>query len=221
VSPDGATRWDLALVADAAATALRDERDRLEREQSTRGLDAPRELGLHPVLGAGLSRAGFGVHREVRYPAGAHQRKRSAGDRCDLVLTPSPDDVLAETGAAETLFAGSGVPPDRALWIEVKAVRQSALVSGVASEDPGYASRLSGPAVKDVAKLASDPLVACAVSLIVLFCISEDVARHDLGVWAHKCLDAGHTIGPPRLRGFDIPDRLGNQWCAVAVTQIK
>ncbi len=213
--------WDLALVADASAQALRDERDRLEREQATRGLDAPHELGLHPVLGAGLSRAGFGVHREIRYPAGAHQRKRSAGDRCDLVLTPSPDDALDEPGAAATLFAGRDCPPERALWIEVKTVRQGALVSGVASEDPGYASRLSGPAVKDVAKLAGDPHIACAASLIVLFCAGEDVARHDLGVWAHACLDAGHTIGPPRLRGFDIPDRIGNRWCAVAVTQVS
>jgi len=212
--------WDLALVADAAETALRDERDRLEAEQSTRGLDAPRELGLHPVLAAGLLRAGFGVHREVRYPAGARKRKRSAGDRCDLVLTPTPDDQLEDTASAFTLFAGAGYPPEKALWIEVKAVRQFALVSGVASEDPGYASRLTGPAVKDAVKLANDPNVPCAASLIVLFAVSEETARHDLGVWAHKCLDAGVTVAPPRLRGFTVPDRLGNRWCAVALTEV-
>lgn len=215
------TNWDLASVADAAAESLRAEADRIEAEQAALGLDAPRELGLHPVLAQGFERAGFGVHREVRYPSGAAKRKRSAGDRCDIVLTPSPNDELEDTASAFTLFAGSGYPPDEALWVEVKTVRQFALVKGVASEDPGYASRLTGPAVKDVAKLAADPHVACAASLIVLFAANEAVARHDLGVWAHKCLDARHAIDTPRLRGFPIPDRLGNHWCAIAVTEVS
>lgn len=225
MTPGAAKRWNLALVADAAAGALEKEAERLDAEQSPRGLDAPAELGLHPVIARGLERAGFGVHREVRYPAGAEARKRSAGDRCDLVLTPSPAHALEDPEGAFTLYAGSGFPPSEALWIEVKTVRQFALVKGIASENPGYAARLWGPAMKDLDKLASDDRLGPAASLLVLFAAGEEVARHDLGVWAHRALDRallrGARIEPPRLRGFPITDRLGNAWCALALTAVR
>jgi hypothetical protein len=220
VTPGAARRWDLGAVADAAATALEREAFRLDAEQSPRGLDAPAELGLHPIIERGLASAGFGIHREVRYPSGAETRKRSAGDRCDFVLTPCPAEPLEDPEGAFTLYAGSGFPPSEALWIEVKTVRQFALVKGIASENPGYAARLWGPAMKDLDKLASDDLLGPAASLIVLFAASEEVARHDLEVWAHRALDRGRPIEPPRLRGFAITDRLGNAWCAVALTRV-
>jgi hypothetical protein len=222
VSAAARRRWDLAEVASAVERALAGERDRIELEQAPRGLDAPTELGLHPVIGRGLVSHGFGVHPEVRYPSGAERnRKRSAGDRCDLVLTPSPDEPLEDPAGANTLYAGSGFPPSEALWLEVKTVRQYALVRGVASENPGYAARLWGPAMTDLAKLASDPLLGPAASLIVLFAESEKVAEHDLNVWANRAVDRGHLIEPPRLRGFPIVDRLGNAWCAVALTAVR
>lgn len=215
-------RWDLAEVASAVERSLIEQRDRIELEQATRGLDAPTELGLHPVIERGLKTHGFGVHREVRYPSDAERkRKRSAGDRCDLVLTPSSQEPLEDPAGANTLFAGSGFPPQEALWIEVKTVRQHALVKGVASENPGYAARLWGPAMMDLEKLAGDPLLGPAASLIVLFAASEDVARHDLDVWADRALDRGHGIETPRIRGFPIVDRLGNAWCAIAVTALR
>jgi len=213
--------YDLADIAEAAARALHAESDRLDEANDPRGLDAPRELGLHPLLAEGLERAGFGVHREIRYPAGAAKRKRSAGDRCDLVLTPSPGHHLADTGLAGTLYATAGLPPERACWIEVKTVRQFALVSGVASEDPGYASRLSGPAARDLKKLAADPAIQRAASMIILFARDEHTATRDLAAWAHNALDRGLPAGDQRLRGFPITDRLGNAWCAVAVTAVK
>jgi len=213
--------YDLAAIAEAAADALRAESERLDRANDPRGLDAPRELGLHPLIAAGLERAGFGVFREVRYPAGAAKHKRSAGDRCDLVLTPSPEHHLADTGLAGTLYATAGVPPERACWIEVKTVRQFALVSGVASERPGYASRLAGPAARDLRKLAADPAIRRAASMIVLFARDEQTANHDLAAWAHRALDRGLPAGDQRLRGFPVADRLGNAWCAVAVTAVR
>ena len=219
--PEADRLWDLADIAGAAERCLRAEAERLDAESAARGLDAPAELGLHPVLERGFINAGFGVAREVRYPTGAERRKRSAGDRCDFVLTPSPNEPLEDPAGAFTLFAGEGYPPDRALWIEVKTVRQFALVRGIASRDPGYAARLGGPLMRDLAKLAGDPRLGPAAALVVLFCDQESTALHDLAIWAHRALDRGLRLSPPRRRGFSITDRLGNAWCEILVAGVR
>ncbi len=66
--------WSIADIADAVHAGLAAEAARLDQEQAVRGLDGADELGLHPVVARGLEEAGYGVHREERYPAERHKR---------------------------------------------------------------------------------------------------------------------------------------------------
>ena len=79
--------WSVADIADALEIGLTHKAEQLDKEQAVRGLDSLEELDLHPIIAAALLEAGYGVHREQRYPADQLKRKRSEGERCDFVLT--------------------------------------------------------------------------------------------------------------------------------------
>ena len=205
--------FSLPELANSLEACLASEADRLDLEQSVRGLDALDELGLHPLLQAGLLEAGYGVYAEQRYPAATPRRRESEGERCDLVLTPGALE-LAVPGREPTLFD----PPDavaleEALWLEVKVVGQYTPEGA----NPRYASHLLGDVRRDVQKLSRDPGITSAALLIVLFAGDEEVAAHDLTAWLTRCLDQDLPIGSPCLRSFSINDRLGNGVCVVGV----
>lgn len=211
--------WDLRAILDAAAGALDAEARRRDLEQATRGLDALEEVELHPLIAAALSRAGFGVHPEQRYPGHRARPRRSEGDRCDLVLTQSADDHLLDPLAANTLFGHCGADPADACWIEIKAAHQHALIDGAIS--PGaWSSQLLTAATADVRKLARDPTIVTAALLLVLFAEDERIAEHDLFAWLHRCLDKSLPVASPLLASFPITDRLGNARCAVALVRV-
>jgi hypothetical protein len=104
--------WSWPALADALASGLARAAAAIELEQAVDGLDARAELGLHPVLQAALRDAGYGVFPEQRFPRDRGQRKRSAGARCDLVVTPDAGTPLDDGALGD------------ALWIEVKVVAQ-------------------------------------------------------------------------------------------------
>ncbi len=200
-------RWHVGDVADAieAGLAAQVEHDRVA--QSVHGADVLDEVDLHPVLARALSVAGFGVHREVRYPAARRIRARSEGRRCDLVLTPG-GRPLQEPEAAATLFDDpSAVPLGEAFWLEVKVVAQFS----AAGPNAAWSSELLGTVRKDIAKLAADPGIFHAGLLIVLWVEHQDIASHDLEVWQDRCLDQGYPIGAPAERRLALQDRVGNQ----------
>ena len=209
--------WDLRTVCDRAADALREEAARRDEEQSPYGLDALDEVELHPLFAAAFEAHGWGALREQRYPGVSSRPRRSEGDRCDVVLTHEPGERLLDPLMAGTLFASRGVDPLDALWIEVKTAHQSALIGGVAGPDPGYASSLLTGAMRDVRKLGADDGIVHAALLLTMFTQDEHIARHDLGAWAHRCLDKGLSIRAPIVASFPIADRIGNGACLVAV----
>ena len=227
--------WHMPELAGAIARGLA-ERDReLREEQSPYGLDALDELALHPILRRWLARGtGLGVFSEIPYPSPpAGRSKRRERERCDLVLTEGPDlaigDPLAEREREEqeasTLFAGALAPPrlaapEDALWVEVKVVEQFGVISGMAGANHGYSGAFAA-CREDVAKLAADGRIRFAAVLIVLFTIDEATARHDLNAFAMACLDRGLSIASPEIEGFDIPDRLGNTRCTVALVPVR
>jgi len=213
-------RWDCALLCDIAAEALARENARRDEAQDIAGLDALPELALHPILREGFAGAGFGAHAEVHYP-GRVGRRRSEGDRCDIVLTPNGADALMDPAEAGTLFETTGVPPHEAFWIEVKCARQHGLIAGVGRPNPGYAGLLGGPVTTDVRRLASEPAIAQAATLLTLFVESDTVGEHDLGAWAHRCLDRNLPIGAPVVRRVPIADRIGNSVCLIALTPVR
>ena len=216
---------------------------RLLAEQAVHGVDALAEVALHPVLAEGISAAGFGVVREVLYP-GEHASsvRRSARARCDLVVLPEPGMVLEDPATEQatlnagegTLFAGLAaelevrptpgagvVTPADACWLEVKSVAQHAYVDGVPVPNRTYADQLLRGPMADLVKLAKDPSIWTAASVVVLFCETEAVGRHDLGQLAHRLLDQEAPLGTPEIGGVAIQDRVGNGWCAIGVFPMR
>lgn len=195
------TVWSWDALADALAAGLARAADAVELEQAVRGLDSCRELELHPVLGAALREAGLGVFHEQRFPRDRSQRKRSAGARCDLVVTPDAASPLDDDSLGD------------ALWIEVKVVAQFAELG----PHRGYARALQTPVWGDVRKLARDPTIAHGLVLLILFTVDAVTADHDLDVWCARAVARGLHLWPRVQRSLPIGDRLGNRLCTVAL----
>lgn len=231
--------WRAEELVGYLAEGLRGAEQALREEHAVRGLDAMEELELHPILGAALAGAGYGVVREQPYPGEVEARaKRSARDRCDLVVLPEAGvpllDPVAELKAVDratgTLFeamaeeivpAGRVFGPDEGFWLEVKAVHQVGYVEGVPRPNAGYAGELlKGPA-KDVVKLASEPYISFGGALVLLFAQDERVVRHDLAVAAAQWLDQDLPVGEPVIECVPIEDRVGNAVCGVSLVRVR
>jgi len=226
--------WDAQRLVEIVADGLADASRRSRLEQAVRGIDACSEVDLHPLLAASLEQAGFGVLREHPYPGDvARRRKRPERERCDLVLTAQCGlgvadpvaELLQKDRAAGTLFEHAAAEPDRAgltapedaFWMEVKAVGQFTYTQGVPGPNAAYSSELTGALTMDLAKLSREPAVRWGGLLLVMFTDEQRTAEHDLNVALHRALDKGVQMRPPRSAGFEIPDRIGNRWCEVAL----
>lgn len=210
--------WSIAEIADAVETGLRARAAADDAEQAVYGFDSLDELGLHPLLAGALRDAGYGVHREQRYPGGWTKRKKSEGIRCDFVLTHDALP-LRDPEMAGTIFGAAvdAEEPEGAYWLEVKTVAQ--FESG--GPFRRYSAELFQPVAKDIRKLWSDAVIKHGGLLLVLFTQTREVAEHDLGAWHMRCIDKGYAVGPPAVRGFPITDRVGNGWCAAAVFGVR
>jgi hypothetical protein len=243
--------WAIADIADAVEAGLRREADAFDREQAVYGLDTLSELELHPLLVSALKQAGFGVHREERYPADRCKRSESCGERCDIVLTPAgcPLAWPAAPGIASaralgpasaivqpTLFEDAAPPaPARACGqpahpplppacqLEDAFWLEVKVVSQFTIEGPNrsYSSQLLSTVRQDVTKLSKDPGILHAGLLNVHFAIDERVARHDLAMWIDRCLQRGLPIAAPSTRIVPITDRIGNAVCAIAACPVS
>lgn len=193
--------WSWSALADALAAGLARAADAIELEQAVRGLDDHGELELHTVLRAALRDAGYGVFPEQRFPRDRDRRKRSAGARCDLVVTPAAEAALDDDALGE------------ALWIEVKVVAQFRRFG----PNRSYSRALQSPVWNDVVKLASDPAIAHGLVVLVLFTADAVTADHDLDVWRRRATERGLHLWPPVQRSLPIGDRFGNRLCTVAL----
>jgi hypothetical protein len=202
-------------------------------EQAVYGLDALSEVELHPLLASAFEGAGLGVRREWPYPGDVEKRQKlGARSRCDLVLTGAGEELLdpvaelLETDkAAGTLFeaaptltqAGPRRFAGDALWMEVKVVGQYTYTLGVPGPNRAYGSDLTGSLAIDLAKIAADSALRWAGLLLVLFTDERETADHDLMVALHRALDKGLSFSAPLVEAFEIPDRVGNRVCSVAL----
>jgi len=234
--------WRVSDIAGCIADGIGSGDRALIEEQSVLGLDARREIDLHPLIADSVGDLGLGVDREVLYP-GEHTRavRKSARARCDLVLLPElgqqledPAQEQAVLAASEgTLFAGvahdmhAGEPTavtvgaGEAYWLEVKAVAQHAYVDGVPAPNRAYATQIVKGVMDDVIKLASDPSIWHAGVLLLLFAENEAIAHHDLAAAAHAMLSDDVPIGTPEIAGTPIEDRAGNAWCGVGLFPVR
>lgn len=210
--------WDLEAVADAASRAIERETDRLRAEQSTTGVDFRTELEMHPLLRDGLAAVG-GVHAEIRFPSGIKSPKRSEGERCDIVLTASPDlDISVDSPAP--FFAHRLAEPEDALWIEVKVVAQHVLYDGYSRPNPNYTAELLQGVTADVTKLSREPRIVHAAVLLVLFSADERTAEHDLAAWHTRAIEKGKPVSVPITRTYTIPDLIGHTRCTLALARV-
>jgi hypothetical protein len=204
-------------IAEAAIHGIGMVAAAMDADRSVRGVDSLDEVALHPMIASGLSRADFGVHREVRYPADRRKRKASEGERCDFVLTQD-NRPLRHPEAAATLFdSPDAVDLDEAYWLEVKVVAQ------FTDEGPNrqYASQLLSTVGRDVRKLSKDDGILHAGLLLVLFVERDEVAEHDLGIWQDRCLARSFPIAAPSIRTLPINDRIGNRVCFCALYPVN
>lgn len=208
-------------ICEGAAAGIVAEAARRDLEQSPYGVDALEEVALHPLLAAGVAGAGLGVLREERLPTGRGRVRRSEGFRCDLVVLPEGETALRDPLLAGTLFGQRGAGPEDAVWLEVKAIHQFALVNGVASANPRYSALWLREAKADVQKLSAESELLRRGLLLVVFAADEATIEHDLHAWAHRCLDEGLGIGRLVRRVFPVTERIGNTVGAVVVVEVR
>lgn len=205
--------WSGADLADALVRGLGSLEADTAREQAVSGIDGLDEVDLHPHVAHAIQAAGFGVHREVRYPAARGGRNKAKGPRCDLVLTP--DGLpLHDPHTAETLFDDpNAVDLESAYWLEIKTIAQF-LETGA---NVSWSAQLLSTVRDDVAKLDADDGIRHSGLLIMMFAASDEVVDHDLRVWQDRCLEQGLPIGAPWMRRIPLLDRLGNTVCRLAL----
>ena len=209
--------WFTGDIADTVTAGLRSRAAADDAEAAVYSIDALDELALHPLLHAGLAAGGWGVHPEQRYPGARTRRRRSEGERCDVVLTPD-GRPLGDPLRAGTLFdPADAAEVDEAYWLEIKSVAQFE-VGGAFRR---YSAELLGTVTRDVRKLAGDDAIRHAGLLLVLFTRDRETAEHDLHAWHGRCLSKALPAAVPAIRGFPLRDRLGNGWCAMAVVGVK
>jgi len=209
--------WSVADVADALEEGIRREETRLRIDQAVYGLDALDERHLHLIIAQGLREAGYGVHREVRYPADRRKWRESEGERCDFVITHD-GRPLRESERARTLFDSPDCAElDEAFWLEVKAAWQHT----IEGPNPRYTAQMLTVARGDVGKLSKDRDILHAGLAMIAFVESEDIARHDVRVWYERYIERGLPVGYPSLRMTSILNRLGNSVCAMAICPVS
>lgn len=212
---------NVSEIADAFEAGLRRAFEQRDVEQAVYGLDVQDELVLHPIIEHILREAGYGVHREQRYPADrrapASRLRLSAGERCDFVLTPDNQPLTAEESRGTLFDSPQAMALDEAFWLEVKVVSQFTLEGPNAN----YSSQLLSCVRQDVNKLAKDPGILRAGLLIIMFVRDEIVADHDLNIWQDRCLARGLPIGAPSIRRIPINDRHGHGFCVIALYPVS
>lgn len=222
-------------LLEASLKALAQHSSQFDHEQAVVGIDALSELQLHAIIEDTLTECGFGVHREAHYPSdGDTYTNQTHRNRCDLVLTPNPQQLLLDpvhelkelAVARETLFAGlaeagpdpeATCSPDNAWWIEIKSCAQFAYCDGIPSPNPRYGHELVTGLQKDICKLSEDPLIWHGYVLQVLFTESKEVAIHDLNQATKICMDLDLPVRSPMIDCLSITDRAGNGCCAVGL----
>ena len=220
--------WTASELVRAIAEGLEQEAAARDATQETLGLDSLLELALHPLVAAALSRAGYGVWPEQRYPGDRQDWRRTRGRRCDMVLTPGGRPLSHLEGLngharlpfpQETNLSREGasvVSLAEAFWLEIKSVAQHA-PGGPAAD---YSAGLFAEWVADVRKISSDPGLVYAALLVIVFTADAATACHDLDLWRLRCLEDDLPLLSPATTSFAIGDRLGNTQCSLALFPI-
>jgi hypothetical protein len=206
--------FDFFTLADQIQGVIQDAEQSLRLEQAVYGLDVKDELQIQRLVAESLlERKLYQVAREVPYPSTAGA-KRSARQRCDLVLTP-PDRPLQLDYKPATLFdSPSMCPPQEALWLEVKVAYQ--FREGNVRHS-GYGSQWRNAVVSDLRKMEADPLIHEAGLLLIVFNESHVILQKDLELFEDVLMRQEVLAGFRQVRLIPITDRIGHTVCTAAL----
>jgi len=231
--------WSITDLNSKIAANLREHELFLVEDHAHSGLDAMREIDLHPIAIKGLADPGFTVLRESCLPSTKRELPgKNARERVDFVLLPDqkkslfdPVDAHKELrGASGTLFesfASLAEPkqeecdPRDAMWIEMKCVPQIRYVDGVPTPNSKYELEMINGPSEDVIKLASDPLICHGAVLVVVFNEHAQAGPHDLAMSVRTMIDRDLPVGLPEIEQFPIQDRAGNAWCTLGMIPVR
>ena len=204
--------WDFSTLADILAGVISAAEAGLRLEQAVYGLDARDEREIQALLAEHLSER-LSVAREVHYPSSRGSRLTHR-QRCDLVLTP-PGRPLRRDSKPPTLFD----PPDMAdpregLWLEVKVAYQFR-EGGIRHR--GYGPQWRQAVVRDLQKMAAEPLIREAGLLLIVFNESREVLEKDLELFEDVLAKKEVLAGFRQARSIDITERIGHRVCTVAL----
>jgi hypothetical protein len=231
--------WELTALNEALRSHLESTESMFQAESTRFGLDALREIDLHPIINQGLINEGIDALREVCFPSTDRTLLgRNARERVDLVLLPDgkkslydPVDAHKELHRASgTLFEPvASLPqpmehecdPSDAFWVEIKCIPQFRYVDGVPVPNTKYAHEIIAGPSEDVIKLASDPLIRHAGVLVVVFNELEVAGPHDIAMSVREMIDRDLPVGMPEIEQLPIQDRGGNAWCTLGLIPVR
>ena len=131
------------------------------------------------------------------------------------------EGTLFAAVAHEVLAPPAGsLPPEEALWVEVKTIGQHTYVDGIAGPNRSYAPQFN-TCMADIRKLAMGHSIEHAALALVLFNETAAVAEHDLTAFMHKCLDRRLPVADLRRESIPIADRIGNGVCTVGLVRVR
>ncbi|MDB5297322.1 MAG: hypothetical protein JWO31_3305 [Phycisphaerales bacterium] len=204
--------WNYATVADHLAEVIAAAEADLRLEQAVYGLDAKDERQVHALLAAGLA-GRYDVAREVHYPS-SKGRKLTHRQRCDLVLTPKGRPLKLDTKPPGLFDPPDMADPGEGLWLEVKAAHQYREGN---VHHTGYGPQWRNGVVKDLEKMAAEPLIREAGLLLVVFNASQAVLDKDLQLFEDVLVKKEVLAGFRQVRSVAITERIGHRLCTVAV----
>jgi hypothetical protein len=204
--------WDFSTVADRLADVIHAAEQELRLEQAVYGLDARDERQVQSLLAERLA-GWFEVAREVHYPS-TKGRRLTHRQRCDLVLTPKGRPLRLDN-KPPTLFD----PPDMAepadgLWLEVKVASQFREGN---VRHTGYGPQWRQAVVRDLLKMAAEPLIREAGLLLVVFNESRAVLEKDLELFEDVLARKEVLAGFRHVRAIEITERIGHRLCTIAL----
>lgn len=204
--------WDFSTVADCLASVLKTAEAELRLEQAVYGLDTRDERQMQALLADRLA-SWVEVAREVHYPS-TKGRRLTHRQRCDLVLTPRGKPLKLDSKLPTLFDPPVTADPGEGLWLEVKVAAQYREGN---VRHRGYGPQWRGAVVRDLEKMAAEPLIREAGLLLVVFNESQEILDKDLELFEDVLARKEVLAGFRQVRSIEITERIGHRLCTVAL----
>ena len=134
--------------------------------------------------------------------------------RCDLVLSPKGRPVRLDRSPPGLFDPPDPCEPGDALWLEVKVAYQ---FREGGERHTRYGAQWRQAVVKDLQKMAAEPLIREAGLVLVVFNESQAVLDKDLELFEDVLARKEVLAGFRHVRTVPIVERIGHRLCTLAV----